>query len=265
MPPASGGNGEFSLGRNNHAHPVKNNFEVMHVGIAFIRTIVLYIIVVGAMRLMGKRQIGELQPSEFVVAILISELAAIPMQENGIPLADGIIPILTLISLEIILSSITLISTRARHVITGTPSILIRNGQINQAEMRKLRFTLEDLMEELRLCGYMSVDEVAFAVLETNGQLSVFPTCANKPVTAGMMNLNCPDGGLPVTLITDGTVLEPALRHAGKDRNWLDIQLAPQRLTPDRVFLMTVDGMDRVIIIPKDENRARPPQDGQGG
>lgn len=222
------------------------------MGIAFIRTIVLYIIVVTAVRIMGKREIGELQPSELVVAILISELAAIPMQEPGIPLVSGIIPIFTLIACEIILSVITLKSVKLRHIITGKPSVLISNGVIDQQEMRRLRFTLDDLMEELRISGYMSVDEVAFAVFETNGKLSIFPTCQNKPVTAGMMNLNCPDGGLPTTLICDGMLSLPALKVSGKDLEWLEGQLSAQGLSPEDIFLMTVDSLGKAIIIPKE-------------
>jgi uncharacterized membrane protein YcaP (DUF421 family) len=201
---------------------------------------------------MGKRQIGELQPSELVVAILISELAAIPMQETGIPLVSGIIPILTLIACEIILSSITLVSVKMRQWITGKPSILIKKGQIDQKEMWRLRFTLDDLMEELRLCGYMGPDEVDFAVLETNGKLSVFPSCQNKPVTAGMMNLSCPEGGMPVTLICDGFLSLPSLDSAGKDMVWLQNTLSAQKLLPQSVFLMTVDSLGKVIIIPKE-------------
>lgn len=226
------------------------------MGVSFVRTIVLYVVVVGAMRLMGKRQIGELQPSEFVVALLISELTAIPMQEPGIPLLNGIIPILTLISCEILLSSLTLVSPRARKAITGRPSILIMNGQIDQAEMHRLRYTIDDLMEELRLAGYVSVDAVAFAVLETNGKLSIFPNSSNQPVTAGMMSLAAPENGLPVTLISDGYPIENSLQQAGKDQAWLDGQLRAQNLRPDQVFLMTVDPADKVILIPKDERRA---------
>lgn len=223
------------------------------MGIAFIRTVILYVFVVTAVRLMGKRQIGELQPSELVVAILISELAAIPMQETGIPLVSGIIPILTLVACEITLSAITLWSAKFRHVITGKPSVLIRNGVIDQQEMRRLCFTIDDLMEELRLCGYMSVDEIAFAVLETNGKLSVFPNCQNKPVTASMMNLSCCDGGLPVMLICDGMLSLPSLSGAGKDMIWLQNVLSAQGFSPQDVFLMTVDSLDKTIIIPKEK------------
>jgi uncharacterized membrane protein YcaP (DUF421 family) len=221
------------------------------MGVSFIRTILLYIIVVAAVRLMGKRQIGELQPSELVVAILISELAAIPMQETGIPITSGIIPILTLISLEIILSVITMLSIKARKLITGKPSIVIRNGVINQIEMQKLRFTIDDLMEELRLSGYMSVSDVSWAILETNGKLSVFPTDDNTPVTAKLMNIAPNSGGLPETIISDGKVSTITLKNIGKEIIWLNKILKAANLVPEQVFLMTIDSQDKTLIIPK--------------
>jgi uncharacterized membrane protein YcaP (DUF421 family) len=221
------------------------------LGISFVRTIILYITVIAAVRIMGKREIGELQPSELVVAILISELAAIPMQETGIPLASGVIPILTLIACEIVLSSLTMLSHRARRIISGSPSVLILNGVIDQKEMRRLRFTIDDLLEELRISGYMSASEVAVAVAETNGKLSIFPAAACKPVTAGMMGIAAPDGGLPVTVISDGEVSLRALKKAGRDEPWLSAQLAAQKLAPKDVFLMTVDNGGAAVIIPR--------------
>lgn len=223
------------------------------MGIALIRTFILYIVVVAAIRIMGKRQIGELQPSELVVAILISDLASVPMQDTGIPLTSGIVPILTLISCEVALSGLTLLSSRIRRIVTGRPSILIQDGEINQAEMRRLRYTLDDLMEELRLCGYMRVTDVAVAVLETNGKLSVFPICDKTPVTAEMMNISCPpEGGLPTTLICDGKLLTESLLATGKDIDWLNAILSAQGLTVAGVFLMTLDSIDRTIIVKKD-------------
>lgn len=224
------------------------------MGIAMIRTVILYAVVIAAVRIMGKRQIGELQPSELVVAILISDLASVPMQDTAIPLTDGVIPIVMLVACEVTLSALTLSSTRLRRLFSGKPSILIQNGQINQAEMRRLRFTVDDLMEELRLCGYKSVTDIAVAVLETNGKLSVFPTCPKTPVTAEMMDVPCPpDGGLPTTLVCDGRVLLESLLATGKDMDWLSATLAAQGLTPAGVFFMTVDSLDQTVIIRKDE------------
>lgn len=221
--------------------------------ISFIRTIILYLVVVTAMRIMGKRQIGELQPSELVVAILISDLAAVPMQETGIPLMSGIIPILTLVACEIVLSAVTVVSVRARRLITGHPVVVIANGQLLQHEMRRLRYTIDDLMEELRLCGYMALDEVSWAVIETNGKLSVFPTVQNKPATAGMLNVaQQPDSGLPRVVINDGTVIEDSLRILNRDREWLRNYLIPLNLSPHKVFLMTMDSQDKIIVIPRE-------------
>lgn len=221
------------------------------MGISFFRTILLYVMVILAMRVMGKRQIGELQPSELVVTILISDLAAIPMQETGIPLASGVIPILTLIACEVLLSALTMVSIRFRRIVTGKPSVIIQNGQINQAEMRRVRFTMDDLLEELRLGGYKGIDEVAYAVLETNGKLSIFPSGPNTPLTAGLMNIKPSDGGLPTTLICDGQLYEKALYVAGKDQNWLEKQLDNKKIRVDQILLMTTDRLGKTIIIPK--------------
>lgn len=231
------------------------------MGIALIRTVILYIVVIAAVRIMGKRQIGELQPSELVVAILISDLASVPMQDSGLPITSGIIPILTLISCEVALSGLTLLSSHLRRIVTGRPSILIQNGQINQSEMRRLRFTIDDLMEELRLCGYMRITDVAIAVLETNGKLSVFPICPKAPVTAEMLKVPCPpDGGLPTTLICDGKLLTESLRATGKDMDWLNAILSAQGVTVPGIFLMTVDSMDQTVIVKKDDGTLSGPR-----
>lgn len=228
------------------------------MAIAFIRTVILYVVVIGAVRVMGKRQIGELQPSELVVAILISDLASVPMQDTGIPLTAGVIPILTLIACEVALSGLTLLNARVRRVVTGRPSVLIKDGQVNQAEMRRLRYTLDDLMEELRLCGYMRIDEVAMAILETNGKLSVFPTAPNQPVTAGMLNLpQQPTGGLPVTVICDGQLYPESLRVVGKDKDWLESLLAAQGLTAEGVFILTVDALGNTFLIRREAGGLR--------
>lgn len=225
------------------------------MGIAFIRTIILYVFVVIAVRFMGKRQIGQLQPSELVVTILISELAAIPMQETGIPLVSGFIPIVTLVCCEALVDVLALRSYKFRRLISGRPSVLVRNGVIDQNEMNKQGFTLDDLMEEIRIAGYMSIDEVDYAIVETNGQLSVFPKSENKPVTAGMMNIQVTDGGLPTTVICDGLLSLPSLESVGKDIQWLQNTIAAQGLKTQDVFLMTVDNQGKAIIIPKEKTK----------
>lgn len=153
------------------------------MAISFIRTVILYILVVIGLRTMGKRQIGEMQPSELVVAIMISDLATIPMQETGIPLFSGIIPIFTLIIMEILLSQFSLKNKKFRRMMTGKPNVIIHNGKILRDEMKKIRFNMDDLNEQLRIQGYTGIKDINFAILETNGQLSIIPKPKNKQAT----------------------------------------------------------------------------------
>lgn len=173
-----------------------------------IRTLILYLVVVASVRIMGKRQIGEMQPSELVVAIMISDLASVPMQSVDIPLLSGIVPVLTLLVGEVFMSFLSLKSRRARRYITGEPSILIYKGHINEGELERLRFNLNDLLEQLRLSGCPDISKVQVAVLETNGQLSVIEE---------------KDGisELPYMLIADGEINEAELSRSGKNKKWL--------------------------------------------
>ena len=149
--------------------------------IAFLRTIILYIFIIAGIRLMGKRQVGELEPSELVLALLIADLAAVPMQDFGIPLLTGLIPILTLLCITMALSVLTMKSIKFRAVLCGRPSIIVENGKLRQGEMKRNRFTVDELMEELRMKGVTDLSTVKYAILETNGQLSVLPFAAQKP------------------------------------------------------------------------------------
>ncbi len=153
------------------------------MAISFIRTIILYLLVITGLRIMGKRQIGEMQPSELVVAIMISDLATIPMQDVGIPLFSGIIPIFTLIVMEILLSQLSLKNKKFRRIMTGKPNVVIHNGKILKSEMKKIRFNMDDLNEQLRIQGYTGIKDINFAILETNGQLSIIPKPKNKQAT----------------------------------------------------------------------------------
>ena len=153
------------------------------MAISFIRTVILYLLVIIGLRIMGKRQIGEMQPSELVVAIMISDLAAIPMQDTGIPIFSGVIPIFTLVVMELLLSQISLKSKKFRRLMTGKPSVVIHNGTILKDEMKKLRFNMDDLKEQLRIQGYIEISEINFAILETNGQLSIIPKPKNRQAT----------------------------------------------------------------------------------
>lgn len=175
-----------------------------------IRTLILYLVVVLSLRVMGKRQIGEMQPSELVVAIMISDLASVPMQAIDIPILSGIIPVLTLLVSEVTMSFVSLKSKHARRYITGEPSIVIYKGHINEGELERLRFNLNDLMEQLRISGCPDPCSVQVAVLETNGQLSVI-----EKQKGGLEEL-------PYVFVADGDVNDSELKRAGKTRAWLD-------------------------------------------
>lgn len=189
--------------------------------VIFARTLILYALVVIVMRIMGKRQIGQLQPFELVVAIMISELAAVPMQNTGIPLVNGIIPIITLLIAQMILSFIGLKNVKARAVICGKPSILIENGKINEDNLRKELYTLNDMLEQLRIKNVPNISDVEFAVLETNGQLSIISKSQKRPVNAQDLNIPTKYEGMPIDLIIDGYLNRGNLRKAGLSVDWL--------------------------------------------
>ena len=175
---------------------------------AFLRTVILYILIMAGLRLLGKRQIGELEPSELVLTMMLSDLATVPMQDFGIPLLSGVIPICTLLALSLLMSQLSLQSLRFREMVCGKPSVLIREGVIQQQAMRHNRYTLDELLEELREQGYGDLKEVKYAILENSGQLSVLPWAKYAPVTAEQLGLEVTeDSSLPTVLINDGQVL----------------------------------------------------------
>ena len=222
---------------------------------ALLRAVILYLLIMVGMRLMGKRQIGELEPSELVLTMMISDLAAVPMQDFGIPLLAGLIPILTLLALSMLLSQLSLHNLRFRALVCGTPAILIQEGKVQQEVMRKNRFTLDELLEELRSQGISSIEDVKYAVLENSGRLSVLPKTAQQPPTASQLGLNLQDDvTLPVILVNDGRVLEKNLTACGRDENWLHKQLVKQKLhSPKQVFLLTLDEQGSVFCVKKED------------
>ena len=219
---------------------------------ALLRTIILYFLIMTGLRLMGKRQIGELEPSELVLTMMISDLATVPMQDFGIPLLAGVIPILTLLSLSMLLSQLSLLSLRFRELMCGTPSILIRNGKLQQDAMRKNRYTLDELLEQLRGQGYVSVDEVRWAVLENSGQLSILPWARQRPPTAEELGLTPEEDELPFILINDGRIVRRNLARSGRNEAWLQKELRRTGHSAGEIFLLTVDGSGKVLCIPKE-------------
>jgi len=220
--------------------------------ITIIRTVILYITVVVVMRLMGKRQIGQLQPFEFVVTIMIAELASIPMEETGIPLIRGLTPIIILFILHVTISLLSLKSQSFRRIICGTPSVLIEKGKIKEKELRKLRYSMSDLLEQLRVKNYPNINDVEFAVLETNGQLSVIPKAEKQPVVAEDINIVNPPAQLPLTLVLDGVVQPKNLDRLNLDKQWLLTQLKAFGIAgPEDALIAIIDTGGQFYAQPK--------------
>jgi uncharacterized membrane protein YcaP (DUF421 family) len=182
-------------------------------------------VVVVALRFMGKRQIGQLQPYELVIIIMLSELAAIPMENIGIPLFSGLLPILTLLVAEVTLSYIALKSVRARGFICGTPVVLIEGGKIMEKELQRSRYNINDLLEELRSKNFPNISDVEFAILETSGHLSVIPKSQKRPLIPQDLNLSTQYEGLPLPLVIDGQVMDSNLQKARLNPGWLKSEL----------------------------------------
>lgn len=217
-----------------------------------IRTLILYSTVVLSLRIMGKRQIGEMQPSELVVAIMISDLAAIPMQAIDLPLLAGIVPVLTLVITEVIMSYISLKSATIRRFITGEPSVVIYNGHINEKELKKLRFNMNDLLEELRANNFYDIADVAFAVLETNGKLSIVPKDTSRPVTVEDLNIKNPKhSSLPFTLIMDGEINQAEMTRCGRNNAWLENELKKRGIDSIKDVLLASMSGDNTLYIQK--------------
>ena len=221
---------------------------------AFCRTIILYLVLMISLRLLGKRQIGDLEPSELALTLIIADLAAVPMQNYGIPLANGVIPIVTLLCLSMLVSFLSLKSIRFRALVCGKPAIIISDGKIAQHSMAQNRLTLDELFEQLRTQGYNDLRAVKYAVLETNGQLSILPYTRESPLTPQDAGLNPVDRvTLPMFIINDGRIMDDNLKLSGHDRNWLTQQLKRYHLnSPEQVFLMTVDETGATMCIPKE-------------
>ena len=215
--------------------------------LTYIRTIVLYLVLIAVIRMMGKRQIGEMEPSEFVVTMLVANLASIPMQDGGIPLYSGLVPILTVLGVELILTALSMRSVKLRQLLCGKPVILIENGKILQSNLRSTRITLDELTELLRGKDVLTPDRVQYAILETNGNLSVFPFPGERPASAKDAKITPGAQHLPYTIIADGYLYRENLHLAGKDERWLEKQLRQRKATVASTWLLMVDEADRIL------------------
>ena len=220
--------------------------------LSFLRTVILYLVLIFAIRLMGKRQIGQMEASEFVVTMLVANLASIPMQDGAIPLYSGLVPILTVLGLELVLSGVILRSVLMRRFFCGKPVILIENGRILQENLRSTRVTLDELTGHLRQKDVLDITTVQFAILETDGNLSVFPYPQYCPAGAKEAGIHPREQYLPITVIEDGFLSEENLEKAKKDKIWLKQCLKEHNTRIEDTFLLTVDGGGGVVFIGKE-------------
>lgn len=220
--------------------------------LSYTRTIILYLILILVIRLMGKRQIGQMEPAEFVVTMLVANLAAIPMQDGGIPIFSGVVPILTVLGVELVLSAVSLKSSKVRKLLCGKPVILIENGNILQQNLKKTRITLDELSGHLREKDVLDIQAVQYAILETNGNLSVFPYPKEKPASAKDAGIKVRRQYLPVTIISDGELMEDNLKIAQKDKAWLLRILEENHADLESTWLLTVDGGNHVVFLRKE-------------
>ena len=223
--------------------------------IIFSRTLIVYFALLVFLRLLGKRQLGEMELSEFIVASLIADLAANPLQDIGMPLLNGLVPIVTLFCCELLISTLTMRSIRLRAFLFGKPSLLIDHGKILQREMSRNRFTLDELLQELRSLGVRDIAAVEYAFLETNGKLSVLQYESESPPSAAELNVPVENCGFPRILISDGRLIRENLRKSGYEENWLMKQIRPYGGKIADIFLLTVDDAARVYCVRKEKDR----------
>lgn len=225
------------------------------MAVTLVRATVLYAVVIFLIRVMGKRQIGELQPAEFVVTMLVSEIASIPMQDNTIPILNSISALFVLVAYEVITSAVSLKSYKFRAFMQGHPIIVIRDGVIDIKALKKMRMSVNDLMGALRQKDVFEISQVSYAIFETNGQISVLLKPENINATAGDLNLRPQDEGMPFAVICDGTVIEDAVEQSGIERSKIKSAVSSAGMEISEVLIMTVTPHGKTYIVRKgDEN-----------
>lgn len=223
--------------------------------ITFIRTIALYILVLFVMRLMGKREIGQLQPFELAISIMIADLATIPMADTGIPISNGIIPILGLLVMHLLISIINIKSIKIRKIICGKPAILIYRGKIDEKVMRKERFTINELQERLRGSNVINIGDVEYAILETSGQVTVIQKPNKRTTIPEDFNITPEYEGVPYDLIIDGKIMYDNLKAIGKDYQWLRKEITKFKVEPENVLIATIDGRNQIFCQEKERKK----------
>ena len=225
--------------------------------IIFFRSIILYIIVLIVMRLMGKREISQLQPFELAISIMIADLASVPMSDIGIPIFNGIIPICGLLLMHLLISMLNMKSLKAREIICGKPTILVYRGKIDEKALKKERFTINELQEQLRINNVINLGDVEFAILETSGQITVIQKPEKRNIIPQDFNIVPEYEGIPYDLVIDGKVMEKNLRKIGKDYNWLKKQVKEFGIKPEEALVVTIDGKGQFFCQEKEGRKGR--------
>lgn len=225
--------------------------------INFVRAIIIYLIVLIVMRLMGKREIGQLQPFELAISIMIADLASIPMTDPGVPIFNGIVPILGLLAMHLVITVLNIKSVNIRKITCGKPTVLVYRGKIDEEALKRERFTISELQERLRVKDVFNLGDVEFAILETNGEISVIqkPNKRNSiPEDFGIM----PEyEGMPYDLIVDGKIMNENLNKIGKDEKWLYKQVVKFKTTPENVLIATMDGKGNFFCQEKEKGNKK--------
>lgn len=223
--------------------------------ITFIRAIILYVVVLITMRLMGKREIGQLQPFELAISIMIADLASVPMSELGIPITNGIIPILALLVMYMLISILNMKSVNFRKVMSGKPSLLIYRGKIDEKALKKESITINELQERLRVDNIFNLGDVEYAILETNGELTVIQKPEKRALTPQDLNLNPDYEGIPYDLVVEGVVMHENLKSIGKNEVWLRKELKKFDATIENTLVATIDGKGQFFCQKKENTK----------
>lgn len=223
--------------------------------ITFIRAIILYIVVLIVMRLMGKREIGQLQPFELAIAIMIADLASVPMSELGIPITNGIVPILALLVMYMVISILNMKSVNIRKIMSGQPSLLIYRGKIDEKVLKRERITINELQERLRGDNIFNLSDVEYAILETNGEVTVIQKPEKRSLTPQDFNMNPEYEGIPYDLVVDGKIMKKNLQAIGKDEVWLEKELKKFDTISSNTLIATIDGKGEIFCQKKDNSK----------
>ncbi len=222
------------------------------MAINFIRAIIIYIFIIIAVRLMGKRQVGELKPHELVITILLSAVAVIPLEENSMPLANCLVPILLFISMEIIVSVISMKSLWFRNLLQGRPIFIIRKGKLDQKKLKEMRFTIDDVIDALRQKDIFDLSEVEDAIIETNGTISVLPKAEYKPLTPNDVNIPAENNGMPITIVMDGKPVNEYFNEYKINDSEIELIIKNENKEVSRIMLLTIDDNGNTFLIEKE-------------